>query len=217
MKQTLNIIILIGSLLGLNSCKKSSSLLSTNTKSEYKVGDTAFGGIVFYIDGSKKHGMVCALTDTAVSYEPGSNWNRVYVPTVTGATNTAFGTGALNTSIIVPALANEWNGKNAASYCKNFRGGGYNDWFLPSKDELDTMYHNLGSKGLGGFYYLSYTSQNNYTFNYYWSSSEAQGQSTQTPGLESQACSEEMDIAGRGYKTVERKWDVGYVRAARTF
>jgi len=48
----------------------------------------------------------------------------------------------------------------AAQLCDALNYGGYNDWFLPSKDELNRMYVNLKVYGFGGF--VDY---------YYWSSS----------------------------------------------
>jgi hypothetical protein len=45
--------------------------------------------------------------------------------------------------------------------CADYRGGGHDDWFLPSKDELNLMYRNLKEQNLGGF-----------SEDYYWSSSE---------------------------------------------
>jgi hypothetical protein len=48
-----------------------------------------------------------------------------------------------------------------ASLCADLELGGYDDWFLPSKDELYLMYENLHVMEIGGFRNLSY-----------WSSSE---------------------------------------------
>jgi hypothetical protein len=52
----------------------------------------------------------------------------------------------------------------AAYLCEALVYGGYSDWFLPSKDELNLMYENLYLKGFGGFADCSDC--------YYWSSSE---------------------------------------------
>jgi hypothetical protein len=49
----------------------------------------------------------------------------------------------------------------AAQLCDGLSYGGYGDWFLPSKEELDLMYDYLHKKGVGGFADVSY-----------WSSSE---------------------------------------------
>ena len=51
--------------------------------------------------------------------------------------------------------------ERAAQLCANLNFGGFNDWFLPSRDELDLMYQNLKKNGVGGF-----------SDDWYWSSSE---------------------------------------------
>ncbi|MDR3341909.1 MAG: DUF1566 domain-containing protein [Treponema sp.] len=50
---------------------------------------------------------------------------------------------------------------DAISYCQNLNIGGYTDWHLPDYSELNFMYQNLKTKGLGGF-----------SDNWYWSSWE---------------------------------------------
>ena len=44
----------------------------------------------------------------------------------------------------VTKLTNPVNDANApaAKACKDYRGGGKSDWFLPSKDELNALYEN---------------------------------------------------------------------------
>jgi hypothetical protein len=51
---------------------------------------------------------------------------------------------------------------DAVKECNQYKGGGYTDWYLPSKDELNQMYKNLHKNALGGF--------DNFAF--YWSSTE---------------------------------------------
>ena len=39
----------------------------------------------------------------------------------------------------------------AALYCDNLEFGGFDDWFLPSAAELEQIYKNLKTKGIGAF------------------------------------------------------------------
>jgi len=54
-----------------------------------------------------------------------------------------------------------YNWDQAVSTAKNYKGGGFTDWHLPTIGELDLMYKNLAQKRLGGF-----------GGNEYWSSSQ---------------------------------------------
>ena len=109
-----------------------------------QVGDFYGGGVVFYIfvDGDtgyvagETHGLIAAVQDQS----SGIRWyNGSYV--TTGATGTAIGTGSANTdAIIVYKVATETS--YAAGLARAYTGGGYTDWFLPSKDELNKMYLN---------------------------------------------------------------------------
>ena len=81
----------------------------------------------------------------------------------TGATSIGIGSGSANTATII---SQQGAGSYAAMLCKNQVSGGYDDWFLPSKDELNAMY---GKKAaIGGF-----------DPTWYWNSSERVGGSVQ--------------------------------------
>ena len=66
----------------------------------------------------------------------------------TGATATALGTGAANTATII-AVQGVTGNSYAARLAHDFHGGGYTDWFLPSKDELNALY--VSRAMVGGF------------------------------------------------------------------
>ncbi len=77
---------------------------------------------------------------------------------ISGADGTAIGTGAQNTIDIMNGCS---QAGIAARLCGNLVLGGYSDWYLPSKDELNKLY--LNKVAIGGF------AENAY----YWSSTEA--------------------------------------------
>jgi hypothetical protein len=115
-------------------------------KATLKIGDAGpAGGTVFYDKGKVSDGwryLEAAPSDQS----SGIQWyNGNYIDI---KTNTAVGSGKANTDAIIAA---QGSGNYAATLCKNLSIGGFSDWFLPSKDELNLMYTNLKKAGLGGF------------------------------------------------------------------
>ena len=120
----------------------------------YFIGDTGpAGGIVFYDRGNYSDGwryLEAAPSDQSTT---GIQWGG-YGTSVD--TSTAIGTGKANTEAIVTKVS---SGSYAAKLCYDLVLGGYDDWFLPSKDELNELYKQ--EDVVGGF-----------KTQYYWSSSE---------------------------------------------
>ncbi len=105
----------------------------------FKVGDFAHGGIVFFIDDSGEHGLVCAKEDhsTLLRWFAGANVR-------TRAMGDGMFAGEMNTTLIIAGQLNADDGDPYAAYaCSVFESteGGitYGDWYLPSFEELDLM------------------------------------------------------------------------------
>ena len=114
------------------------------------IGSSYQGGIIFYLDGFGG-GLIAAPSEQST----GAKWG-CQGTVITGADGTAIGTGNQNTIDIEAGCT---TAGTAADICANLTLGGYSDWFLPSKDELNQMY--LNKAVIGGF-----------TNNWYWSSTE---------------------------------------------
>jgi hypothetical protein len=127
---------------------------TTDTTSALYVGKPYAGGIIFDLDSSGQHGLVCASSD-----QDTVQWgcSGTDIP----GTSTAVGTGAVNTAFIVAGCSQR---PIAASVCSDLVLNGYSDWFLPSLGELQLMYNRLHIQGLGGF---------SGSFSFYYSSSQS--------------------------------------------
>ena len=110
------------------------------------------GGIIFYIDETGEHGLIAAASDQA-SGTWGCSFSSFF-------TDNEIGTGKGNTTYILSECPEEGI---AARICDDLVLNGYDDWFLPSIDELHQLY--LHKDVVGGFA----------TFQaWYWSSSSFQ-------------------------------------------
>lgn len=118
------------------------------------IGDWYQGGIIFYLN-EEGGGFIAADADLS----DGIQWyNNEYV--ITGAIGTGIGEGKNNTELIKLI---QGDGSYAALLCFDYyiqyKGIIYDDWYLPSRDELNLLF--LNKQIIGGF-----------SINNYWSSSE---------------------------------------------
>jgi hypothetical protein len=148
------------------------------TALEPAVGDVYQGGVVFYIFveadagyvAGETHGLIAAVADQS----SGIQWRNGNTNQTTGATGTAVGTGSANTDAII-LVQGPVATSYAAGLARAYAAGGYTDWFLPSKDELNQMYTNketinttASANGGSNFPISTYWSSTEYGFNVAW-------------------------------------------------
>jgi len=133
---------------------------------EYAIGDTGPGGgkiiyvsaLGFDVAGLGTCNYLEAAPTNQVTY---ATWSSTSVD-VTGATGTSIGTGKANTAAIIAAHSGDTSSNNAAKTAVAYTGGGKNDWFLPSKDELNEMYKAKGHLGISSDWCWSSSQYDNY-------------------------------------------------------
>ncbi|MEN8180666.1 MAG: DUF1566 domain-containing protein [Pseudomonadota bacterium] len=123
----------------------------------YKISDTGpAGGKVFFVSSDGLHGLE-ATSGRSISQDYKLWYNGAYI--TTNAKRGGVNAGQLNTERIIN---HQGAGDYAAQLCANYQGGGYGDWYLPSKEELNLLY--LQKDVVGGFddvHYWSSTEINN--------------------------------------------------------
>ena len=87
-----------------------------NLTDNIKIGDFRYGGIVFKVDPSGQHGLVCSKSDQV----RGIHWNDGQIQNNNNSENLAT------------KVCNEYSTEEG--------GVIYNDWYLPSREELNLIY-----------------------------------------------------------------------------
>jgi len=134
------------------------------------VGDSYQGGIIVYLlksgdigyDENKQHGLIAAnYISSPLTWNNGS-----YI--LTNASGEVKGTGAANTNAIILSQGN--TGTYAAKVCKDYRGGGYSDWYLPSYYEFLEYLRNtvrFSSYNSNWYYWTSTETGTGYAWGYH--------------------------------------------------
>lgn len=193
MQATQKSIITIAILFSLASCTKqtlqpsnTANTTQTGLSTTFTIGMSYGGGVIFYIDSTGQHGLIAATDDQGTGVQW---WNGFY--STTNAFGKTVGTGSRNTKRII---SSQGSGSYAAELCRQYRGGGFKDWYLPSLKELDQLYKKQNKVG-------------NFSATNYWSSTEVKGDNTL-------AMDEEF---GGGFQFNDDKGTSFNVRAIRAF
>jgi hypothetical protein len=117
----------------------------TTTTPPIAVGDNYGGGLVFYIFQSgdpgyvegETHGLIASSSDLSTYTDWKNNGGFTNI-----ATGTGIGTGLANTNAIISSHGS--SATYAAGFARAYNGGGYTDWYLPSRDELYKMHISIG-------------------------------------------------------------------------
>ena len=127
----------------------------------YAIGGTGpGGGTIFYVAEtdfncgpsltlSCRYLEAAPITGSTAWTDAGYQWSGNVSTSVNGALQTGIGTGYSNTLAIV---AQSSTAERAATKAQSYRGGGLDDWYLPSQNEL---YQMLGIVPLDGRYWTS--------------------------------------------------------------
>ncbi len=105
-----------------------------------EIGQEYQGGIIFYLDDTGEHGLIALQNDLGEA-EWGCSANATPI-----AQGHIIGTGETNSQSIVDFCDEE---VYAAKLCTDLIQNGYDDWFLPSIDELGLVYEHKDK--IGGF------------------------------------------------------------------
>jgi hypothetical protein len=104
------------------------------------VGELYGGGIVFHVYRDTlgvEHGLIASLTDIS-SGSVWSNINTLVAPLNGQPPQLSPVNGSNNTQLIINQPGHN---ASAAALCRQFSGGGFNDWYLPAVWELRLLYN----------------------------------------------------------------------------
>jgi len=123
------------------------------------IGTVMDGGIVFYVDLSGSHGLIAAPYDIDGLFQSGET-NSNFSGTIE-----SIGSGHYNSISYANSVNFNYGNYSAAQAALIFSYEGYNDYYLPSNQELILMSNNIGQLSSGG-------NIGNFQDTWYWSSTK---------------------------------------------
>jgi hypothetical protein len=111
-----------------------------NADNKHYAGELYAGGVIFYVDQTGQHGLVCSLIDLSNSQV----WSNI-ISVEIGSVAKSDWNGQGNSNAIISQTGHT---NSAAKLCldytnANYGTGVYSDWYLPSIGELNDLWNNL--------------------------------------------------------------------------
>ena len=199
----------------------------------YNIGDFAQGGIIFWLDESGQHGLVCAKEDYPLlvmwdtkfkTVNEGFDASAPENPLVLSLGDGPY-SGELNTAIIIAALGFGDGRPYAASVCNELQVTEnkvtYGDWYLPSREELNIMYKSrklidkVALANGGKFFHQK--GDHKLIGNYYWCSTENYDRNAIGVVPSHSAWGHNFKKGTKNFQIPARKYMTCSVRAIRAF
>jgi len=191
----------------------------------YKIGDFVQGGIIFWLDNSGQHGLVCAKMNQGerVPWDlelifKGSVMSLPKRNTKSVSIADSIYAGKTNTKNIIKFVGDS-NKNYAAIICNELileeDSCIYDDWYLPSRDELILMYKNR--KKINEI--AIQNGGNSFDKKSYWSSTDVNCNDKLYSQIDKvhSAWGHNFNRGGKSFQVVSRKYMPYAVRAIRAF
>lgn len=108
----------------------------------YNIGDVGPSGVgtVIYVSNGGLNGLEVAPANWHADYgDPTMSWSNITGTEIgSDAQGVFIGTGLANSNAIVNQPGHT---RSAAKLCRDYNGGGKNDWYLPSLSELYQLFY----------------------------------------------------------------------------
>jgi len=118
----------------LEATQDDGSCIEATVDQSIEVGDFHEGGVVFWVDGTEEHGLVCSVND--IGFE---DWGN---SAIGAQTNDSIGSGYNNTLNLEIDLTSMFVDNTPVHICIDLSSNGYSDWFLPSSESLRLIAEN---------------------------------------------------------------------------
>lgn len=169
-------VMIVVSLLLTTACDTGGSDGGGTSVVTYAIGDTGpAGGLIFYIDEADAYSWTyLEVAPAETEWTTGKEWGDDGTLIGGDAGLIGIGEGQAATTAIVAHMEVKYITDTAAQFCDALSHNGFDDWFLPSKDELNAIWDNLvnngigSNSGVGGFAYVSYWSSSESSSTYAW-------------------------------------------------